>query len=226
VPSGGAVLTAASGEWTVPTLDCADTPNAGEATWVGTGNQGSEGILLQTGVGDNCVNGVQGDVGWWEEYPNTPNYAEGFTGFPVHPGDSIEASVFQITSDCSTNCRQWETELENLTTGLAGFMVTGEGWGVASIGSSTFPYQGTTKDLAYSGGYTAEWIVEDYELEDGSLMPFANYGTVNFSDLQLVGLSPWYLTASEGSEIVQNGVVLSTPSAPGNDSFSVSYTAP
>ncbi len=55
-------------------------------------------------------------------------------------------------------------------------------------------------------------------------MSFANYGTVNFSDLGLLGLSPWYLTADEGMEMVQNGVASSTPSAPGTDSFSVSYT--
>lgn len=226
VPSSSALITDASGQWTVPTLDCANTPNAGEFTWVGTGGAGSSsGDLLQTGVGDDCVDGVQQDFGWWEEVPNSPNSEVTFARFPVSPGDSIEAFVFQITSDCSTNCGQWETELEDLHTGLAGFMVTGEGWGVASIGSGTFPYQGTTTDLAYSGGYTAEWIVEDYEF-DGSWAPFANYGTVNFSDLQLGGLSPWYLTASEGLEIVQDGVVLSTPSAPGNDSFSVSYTTP
>jgi hypothetical protein len=52
----------------------------------------------------------------------------------------------------------------------------------------------------------------------------ADYGTVTFSDLT-ASPSSWSLTPGEGWEIVQNGVVLSTPALPvSNDSFSVSYT--
>jgi hypothetical protein len=224
VQGGSTLITAVSGQWTVPTLDCADTPNGGESTWVGTGGaEGSSGDLLQTGVEDDCVDGVQQDSGWWELAPEYASFE--FSSFPVSPGDSIEAFIFQITSGCTTNCGQWETLVEDLTTGFEGIEVTTEGWGVAPIGSSTFTYQGTSPTLTYGGGYTGEWIVEDYE-QSGSYVPFANYGTVSFSDLGLAGLSPWYLTAGEGWEMVQNGVVLSTPSAPGSDSFSVSYTGP
>lgn len=102
-------------------------------------------------------------------------------------------------------------------------MVTGEGWGVCTDGScGTFSNQGTTTGLTYGGGYTAEWIVEDPS-QNGTLAPFADYGSVTFTSLQ-TSLSAWYLTMSEGWEIVQNGVVLSTPSPPSGDGFSVSYT--
>jgi hypothetical protein len=225
VPSSSALITGVSGEWNVPTLNCADTPNAGSSTWVGIGGEewptgGSSGVLLQTGIEDACVDGVQQDTGWFEAYPSIPNQSFSFSGLPVSPGDSIEASVGQA-SDGS-----WVTRVDDLTTAISGWMITGEAWGVGADAASTFTDQGSTVGLSYEGGYTCEWIVEDYELEDGSYVPFANYGTVSFSDLQLGGLSPWYLTASEGWEIVQNGVVLSTPSAPGSDSFSVSYSGP
>jgi hypothetical protein len=221
VPSSSALITDASGEWTIPTLNCSATPNAGESTWTGIGGT-SNTSLLQTGVTDNCVDGAQRDFGWWEEVPASPNESRTFTDFPVSPGNSIEASVYQSTTG------QWTTRLDNLTTGLSGWMVTGEAYGVGADTSGTFSDQGLTTDLTYSGGYTAEWIVEDYAEGGigGSLEPFVDYGTVTFSDLQLVRLSPWYLTVSEGWEMVQNGVVLSTPSAPGSDSFSVSYTGP
>jgi hypothetical protein len=62
--SSGALVTTVFGEWTVPTLDCADTLNANAAVWVGIGGfewatEGSSGVLLQTGISDDCVNGVQ-----------------------------------------------------------------------------------------------------------------------------------------------------------------------
>ncbi len=225
VPSAATLITATSGQWTVPTLNCSDTYNAGEFTWVGIGgltwpNGGTSGTLLQTGIADNCVNGVQQDSGWWEEFPSNPNTDNTFINFPVSPGDTISASVFQDSSG------SWVTVLQDITTGLEGIMVTGEGWGVEPIGGSEFVYQGTTTGLYYSGGYTAEWIVEDYtSMSSGTYVPFANYGSVTFTNLT-TSLTSWYLTASEGCEIVQNNSELSTPSLPNTDGFSLYYTGP
>lgn len=222
VPSSTSPLTAVTGEWTVPTLNCSATPAGGASTWVGIGGQnwptgGDSGTLLQTGVTTNCVEGVQQDEGWWEEYPSAPNELRGFADFAVSPGDSIQASVYQATDG------SWETRVDDLTKGLSGWMDTGEGWGVAAdSGNGRFVDQGSTANLSYSGGYTAEWIVEDYAL-NGSTVPFADYRSVTFTNLE-TSLSNWSLTAAEGEEIVQDGTVLSTPSAPATDAFSVSYT--
>lgn len=222
IPSSTALVTAVSGAWTVPTLDCSVTPNGGAAIWVGIGGWnwptgGNSGALLQTGVTSDCVGGVQQNRGWVEEYPSNPNRAVNFLGFPVSPGDSIQASVFQGGGGA------WETRVDNLTTGLSGVMVTGSGWGVmADAGDGTFLKQGSTAGLSYSGGYTAEWIVEAYT-QDDAVVPLADYGTVTFTDLR-TSLSPWYLTANEGVAMTQNGVVVSTPSPPSNNGFSISYT--
>jgi hypothetical protein len=174
---------------------------------------------LQTGVNTNCVNGIQEDEGWWEEVPTSPNHQFTYTGFPVSPGDSVKASVYQ------TSTGSWETRIDDLSTGQSGIMVTGEGWGVYTDGSdASFPDQGSAVGISYSGGYTAEWIEEDYEQgTSGALVPLADYGTVSFSDLT-TSLSSWSLTPSEEFEIAESGAVLSTPSAPSNDGFSVSYT--
>ena len=222
VPSSS-IITDASAAWTVPALDCTTTPDGEAWTWVGIGGYqwptgGTSGTLLQTGIRANCVGGVPHYSGWFEEFPSSPNTAKGFIGFPVSPGDSIVASVFQGSTGA------WETKVDDLTTGLSGVMVTGEGWGVSvDGGNGTFPMQGSTARLSYSGGYTAEWIVEDPANADGSLIPFADYGTVNFTDLR-TSLTSWSLTADEGIAIAQGDVVLSTPSAPASGGFTVSYS--
>jgi hypothetical protein len=220
------ILTQASAQWTVPTLNCVDTPNNNSTPWVGIGGfewptGGSSGQLLQTGTEDDCVNGVQQDHGWWELYP--VNYQQSFSNFLVSAGNSMQAFVFQESNG------GWETLLNNLTTGLSAIMVIGEGWGVAptpASGPITFTYQGTTAGFTYSGGYSAEWIVEDTGNASGRNFPFANYGNVPFSNLT-TSLSPWSLTASDGIEIVQNGVTLSSPTPiNSNGGFTVTYMGP
>ena len=215
VPSGS-LLTDVGGTWQVPKLDCSATPDSGVGTWLGLGGAGAgSGTLLQTGVVSDCASGVQQDRAFWELLPAFATY---FTGFTVYPGDTIEATVFETTTGA------WETRVDDLTTGISGVMVTGEGWGVLPDGSSTFPSQGSTVGLTYLGGYSAEWIVEDYD-QNGSQVPFADYGTVTFTDLS-TSLSSWSLTWSESIALVQSGTVLSTPAPPTGTGFSVSYTGP
>ncbi|MHB2029126.1 MAG: G1 family glutamic endopeptidase [Acidimicrobiales bacterium] len=215
------VVTYASAQWTVPTLNCATTANSNSSTWVGTGdNGGAVGALLQTGVEEDCVNGVQENYGWWEIVPATPNNEEAFTNFPVSPGDSIKAQVYQATSG------QWVTVVQDLTTGLQGIMETGSSWYVSTIANNTLvgSVQGDASGYQYAGGFTAEWIMEDpTNATAGSLLPFSDYGTVTFSNLE-TSLSSWSLPNNDAIEIVQNGVVLSLPSTVSGDGFTVNYT--
>jgi hypothetical protein len=214
-------ITAASGTFTVPTLNCTQTPNAAEAAWVGIGGAGSgTGDLLQTGVESDCSGGVQTDnPAWWEEFPEVSGVD--FDGFTVSPGDQIEASVFQRAGEGNT----WETCLDDVTTGATGVMLTGDGWGVTTGGcGGSFTNQGSTTSLSYAGGTTAEWIVEDFS-NGNSLVPFADYGTLAFSSLE-TSLASWSLATAAPVEMVQSGSVVSLPSAPTADGFSVSYKEP
>jgi hypothetical protein len=226
VMPSNSIITNASGTFTVPTLDCTQTPDAREATWVGIGgveysNGSSSGDLLQTGVRSVCAGGVEiSNAAWWEEFPEVAEV--GFAGLPVSPGDEIEASVYEWGSGA-----HWETCVDDRTTGLSGLMVTGEGWGVTTGGcTGTFVLQGSAASIDYFGGYTAEWIVEDEGVslaQPGVYEPFADYGTLTFSNLT-ANVSSWSLTSNEARAIVQNGSILSAPSAPSGDGFSVSYT--
>ena len=206
VPSSN-IITETSGTFTVPTLNCLQTPAASEATWVGIGGDGnSSGDLLQTGVESDCSGGLQtSNPAWWEEFPEVPGID--FNGMPVSPGDEMQAFVYWASGTT------WETCLEDLTTGISGLMVTGEGWGVTTGGcASTFTEQGSTATLTYAGGTTAEWIVEDFD-RNSTEVPFADFGTVSFGDLT-TSLSSWSLTPDEQWGIVQGGSVLGSALSP------------
>jgi Peptidase A4 family len=212
-------VTSVSGDFTVPTLNC-KTPNAGEAVWVGTGGAGAaSGDLLQTGVVSDCIGGVQTEnPGWWEEYPQYP--ARLFTSMTVSPGDQIEASVTQGV-DLS-----WTTRLDDLTTGISGLMHTGDHWGTV-LDTDTTTWLSTPTDastVSYTGGRSAEWIVEDYGTS-GGLVPFADFGTVAFTNL--TESLPFALTAREQVGLGdKSGLLLAAPSAADSSGtgFSVAYT--
>jgi hypothetical protein len=221
IPSTSPV-TDADGEFTVPTLNCQATPNAGVSVWTGIGGdppnqRSSDGTLLQTGIAADCVNGVQNDVGWWEEAPQY--YETDFHNFPVSPGDTIKASVWQAPNG------SWWTRLDDLTTGLSGWMGIGQGWGVGVDTATSFAGQGSTAAVTYGGGYTAEWIVEAYGFSDGSQVTLADYGSITFSNLGVAGPPSWALLPNEQMAMQPFGASspISTPSQDDDDSFTVTY---
>ncbi len=190
--------------------------------WVGIGGHGpSTGDLLQTGVESTCSGGTQVEnPAWWEEFPEY--YSVNFQSMSVSPGDQIAASVY-LASDGS-----WVTRVDDLTTGVSGLMHTGNAWGTILDSNPTAWLQqdGDASTVSYNGGSSAEWIMEDYGLSDGTPVPFADFGTVAFSKLT-TSLPSWTLTASEAVGISdKNGLLLAAPSAPSGDAFSVTYTGP
>ncbi|HEY4411615.1 MAG TPA: G1 family glutamic endopeptidase [Gaiellaceae bacterium] len=224
LPSSTSIFTGVAGTFTVPTLDCSTTPDAGMSLWVGIGGAGwpdgtNSGALLQTGVASDCVSGGQVNSGWWELYPSDPNHSYDFSGFPMSAGDTITAFVFQDRSGA------WWTRLDDTTTSLSGFLKVGGNWGVGTNASGVYRTQGSGALLSYIGGYSAEWIVEDYtESDTQTLTPLANFGTVGFTNLG-TSASDWFLTPHEGIELTDSsGNVLAAPSSPGSDgSFTVTY---
>lgn len=213
-------ITEASGQFKVPTLNCAHTPNGSEATWVGIGGDGAaSGDLLQTGVDSNCVNGSQVEnPAWWEEYPEYSSFD--FQSMAVSPGDQMQASVYRAGDG------SWFTRLDDRTTGDSGVMHTGDGWGTVSDSDPTswLVKEGDASAVSYAGGHTAEWIVEDIGRSDGTHVPFADFRTVAFDNLT-TSLTSWSLTADEALGIGER-LLLAAPSAPepSGHGFSVTFT--
>ena len=219
VPSSTPV-TAVSGQFTIPRLNCKHTTNGGVSIWVGIGGAGgSSGELLQTGIRSDCVGGAQYDhVGWWEEYPQLPEID--FHTMSVAPGDSIKASVSQNPDG------SWTTRLDDLTTGISGVMTTGQAYGTVLDSSPTvwLHQEGSAAGVTYAGGYTAEWIVEAFALSSGFLIRLADFGSVAFTGLT-TSIPSWALTGDEQVGIGDDGGFLyAAPSGPDASQYGFSVT--
>lgn len=111
--------------------------------------------ILQTGVSWTKSAASTTYSAWYEWYPHA---SIDFTGITVSAGDSIQATVD------ATSLKAGTATIENLTTGK----------------SVSHTFSSEADSLCE---YNAEWIVEDFE-EDDSLVTFANYGSVEFTDAE------------------------------------------
>ncbi len=199
------------GNWTVPTLDCSGVTMSTSSDWVGVNGVTSP-DLFQTGVTDSCTDGTQSDYAWFTDA------ALGFgTSFPglgltISPGDAVSAEVFQDTSGF------WAYSITDVTSG------------------ETYPAPGQAEVTSYSGqGVEAEWIEEDpgcasdesYCWTNGGaeLWPFANFGSVTFSDMTLYGVGSWTLPYSDAEEMTYpDGSAEALPSSIQGSGASVNFT--
>jgi hypothetical protein len=190
-----------SGTWKVPT---ATQHTKGQAeyssSWLGVGggcvNSGcsvTDATLIQTGTEqDVAANGTASYSAWWELVP-APSTT--ISSMPVHPGDTMSASVKEIVSGIDL----WSISIKDVTSGKSF--------------SQTVPYPSTH--------LTAEWIQEAPTIIGSS---GANVGTLpNLSaapfDLAAANGSPAGLKPSEEIQLANSsGTVESTPSAPDSDS--------
>ncbi|OKL60934.1 Aspergillopepsin-2 [Talaromyces atroroseus] len=158
----GAVLvgtgyTAVSAEFTVPTPSAVGL-GIGQfcaAAWVGLDGDTCDTSILQTGV-DFCID--DGDVSydaWYEWYPD---YAYDFSGITIQAGDVIKISVVADSKASGV------ATVENVSRGK----------------TVTHTFLAESDELCE---WNAEWIVEDFE-EGSSLVNFADFGTVTFTDCE------------------------------------------
>lgn len=84
----GGPFTSISGAWTVPSLDCAATPDSYVSPWIGIDGWDSD-TVEQIGFDQDCQGGAAGYYPWVEMYPADSIY---FTE-TVDAGDHITASV-------------------------------------------------------------------------------------------------------------------------------------
>jgi len=118
MPSGSS-FTVARGSWTVPAVDCNQTPNTYAAFWVGIDGYSSDSVE-QTGTLAQCTGTTATYYAWYEFYPQ-PSFE--ITSVPVSPGDVIAAEVL-------SNGTEFLTAILNKTTG-ASFRTTAQVPGAA-----------------------------------------------------------------------------------------------
>lgn len=187
-------ITEVTGIITVPSLSAGSNSDSCASAWVGIDGDSCETAILQTGL-DFCYQdgGVEFDA-WYEWYPD---YAYDFS-LDVSAGDVVKMTV------TATSKTAGKAVIENQTTGK----------------TVTKSFNGNVQgDLCLEN---AEWIVEDFE-ESGSLVAFADFGTVTFTDATATSGSGT-LNPETGDilDIEQDGTVLTSCSA-GNDKVTCSY---
>jgi len=177
---------AVTGTFVVPTPKAGSGGGSGSysaSAWVGIDGDTCGNAILQTGVDFTYDGGEVSYDAWYEWYPD---YAYDFSGISISAGDTIKTTVTASSTTSGT------AVIENVTTGKT-----------------------VSKSITSSSALceeNAEWIVEDYE-EGDSLVPFANFGTVTFTDAVATTSSG---TQGPGSatliDIEQNNKVLTSVS--------------
>ena len=205
------------GNWTVPTLDCADmgAMTGASSDWVGV-NGAEYPELFQTGVTDECLNGVQTDWAWFTDEADEYSANQGSSNDvfdDVSPGDVINAEVYLDVNG------YWLYEITDQTSG-------GTSW-------AEEPWSGS--------GLEAEWIEEDpgctnsddcVDNDGTEVWPFPDFGSVTFTNLSLTPTSgSWTLPYSDAFEMVAaDGSLEALPSpiqgSGASTTFTVTYESP
>jgi hypothetical protein len=151
------------------------------SAWVGIDGDTCGSAILQTGV-DFYVQGTTVSFDCWYEW--FPDYAYNFGGITISAGNTVKMTVTATSKTAGT------ATITNVSTG--------------KTVSHTFSGQPSLCEQ------NAEWIVEDFESNNG-MVPFANFGTVTWSSATAVHSGT--TVGPSGAQILdieQNGQVLTS----------------
>ncbi|KAF8128718.1 peptidase G1 [Boletus edulis] len=162
------------------------------SAWVGIDGDTCANAILQAGVDFIVTDNGASYDAWYEWYPDNAYY---FADFSMSVGDVIRVSV-TATSTTSGN-----VQVENLSNGQSASQQLSSAYALC--------------------GQNAEWIVEDFN-ENGTPVPFANFGTVTFWDAAATGTGTYTPDGAVIMEIYQNNQVLTSAST-GNSYLTVQY---
>ncbi|KAI1757982.1 peptidase A4 family-domain-containing protein [Xylaria castorea] len=158
----GAGYTTVSGTIVVPKPSMpaggSSTRTYSASAWVGIDGSTCQSAILQTGVDFSAQGGTVAYEGWYEWYPD---YSYRFANFRISGGDTVTMTV------TATGKNSGSVTLDNRTTGQ----------------SVSHAFTNQVGSLCQTN---AEWIVEDFS-QGNSLVPFANFGTVVFTNASVNG---------------------------------------
>ncbi|KAG4438459.1 hypothetical protein IFR05_006069 [Cadophora sp. M221] len=178
------------------TVPSPTTAGSGSA-WVGIDGDTCGTAILQTGVDWTRSGSKITYDAWYEWYPD---YAYDFSGITIAAGDVITVTVTATSKTAGTAI------VKNVTTGKS---VTHTFSNEASLGSLC--------------EYNAEWIVEDFE-SGGSLVSFANFGTVAFTGASAVKSGTTVgVTGASIIDIEQGSTILTDCSLVGTSGVTCKY---
>jgi hypothetical protein len=190
-------FTSITGEWKVPAVSMHNKKDGTEysSNWIGIGGgcvnascSVTDSTLIQTGTEQDASTSGSSYSAWWEIIPLTSQTISNFT---VGPGDLVYASIGQSEPEV------WVIALKDLTR--------------HESFSTTVPYS--------SSELTAEWISETPVVVGSSSAAIATMPNVKGDsfDLGTVNGTPVALNSADEMQLVSNGTVEATPSAPDSD---------
>jgi hypothetical protein len=112
----------------------------------------------------------------------------------------------------------WGTELFDSRTGLSGFSLIGNAWGIANnrAGGTIKIVEGSGYQYSFPGADTAEW----FQGAPGTAL--ADFGSVSFEDMT-TNIPDWTLLPTDAVEMVSGQNVLALPSDPTTNVFQVTW---
>jgi Peptidase A4 family len=147
--------TSISASWAAPRPTSSAHQLEADATWIGIGGVTTS-DLIQVGTENTVESNGQVDTAAF--YEMLPAASQTISQITVSPGDSISASVVQVTPG------QWTISITDLTDN--------------QTYSTAVAYNSTNS--------SAEWIEEDPSLTSGRLIPLDDFGTANFTGGQTI----------------------------------------
>lgn len=189
--------TGIAGVWTVPKATGVGRRTSADSAWIGIGGV-TTGDLIQIGTQDSVFpNGTETASAFYELLPGA---AQTITTLVVTPGDSIAASLTEVSSG------QWRLTI-----------------------SDTTAKQSYSTTVAYNSSHSsAEWIEEDPSTAFGRLIPLDVFSPVNFSTTTLTGstgnLSAAASNAQPVTMITAPNQPVAVPSALSSDGSSFTVT--
>lgn len=155
------VLRYVAASYTVPSVDCARSPDGSYAGFFVGLDGVSDSTVEQIGTTASCSGGAATYLAFFEMFPQAPVAYKG-----VSPGDAISANVYYNTAT-----KHWQLSLFDLTNG--GSITTAQ----------TCPSGSTCRNAS------AEVITEAPSSSTGSVLPLAEFGQVNNEGIQVTSLN-------------------------------------
>lgn len=214
-------FTGVSGTWTVPAVS-ASSGSTYSSAWIGVDGFNDDN-LIQTGTEQDYYSGSAHYDAWWEILPAAETEIS-TSSYPVKPGDTMSAEIWETTATKSSGGRHGSTE---------------HVWDI-TISDTTAKWSFSTSQAYGGAGTSAEWIMEAPEV-GSKIATLAHYtitpATPGAGDFDNAGIltsipsgTPSYSNAAlnytnDSGVMIQNNVQVSTPGDPDSagNSFNVAY---
>jgi Peptidase A4 family len=212
-------FTGVSGTWTVPAVSASSGATYSSA-WIGVDGF-NDSSLIQTGTEEDYYSGAAHYDAWWEILPAAETEISPTT-YPVSPGDTMSASIWETTATISGRHHSSEHV-----------------WDIV-ISDSTKNWSFTTSQGYNGAGTSSEWIMEAPEV-GGRIATLAHYtitpavpGSGDFDNAGILTSipsgAPSYAPAglnysNDSGVMIQNGAQVSTPGDPDSalTAYNVAY---